>query len=95
MTQKRILRAKARTVVRERELKLRDACRLYWADADDPKIVGLVGELTQDDPDETAVELFGMVNRLIHEATDLTGETPDAVLVRLQRDEAAGRRSRT
>jgi succinate dehydrogenase flavin-adding protein (antitoxin of CptAB toxin-antitoxin module) len=85
MTQKRILRAKARGAARERDLLLRDAFRAYWADIDDPDVVNLVSQLTQDDPDLTALTLFGMVNRLIDEVTEVSGETREVVLARLQR----------
>jgi hypothetical protein len=86
MTQKRILRALARKVVRERELRMRDAFRLYWVDVDDPDVDTLLGGLTQEDPDGTALQLFGMVNRLIDEVTETTGESRDTVLARLQRE---------
>ncbi len=86
MTQKRILRANARKVVRERELLLRDAFRLSWADIDDPEVVNVLGQLAEGSPDGTAVELFGMVNRLIDEVAETTGESRETVLARLQRD---------
>lgn len=86
MTQKRILRANARKVVRERELLLRDAFRLSWADIDDPEVVNVLGQLAEGHPDGTAVELFGMVNRLINEVAESTGESRETVLARLQRD---------
>jgi len=85
MTQKRILRAQARQVTRERELRLRDAFRLYWADIDDPDVATLIAELAEESPDETARTLFTMVNRLIDEVTESTGESRDTVLGRLQR----------
>lgn len=86
MTQKRILRANARKVVRERELLLRDAFRAYAADVDDPAAVDIIGQLAQDDPDETAVQLFAMVNRLMDEVMVATGDSREAILTRLQRD---------
>ena len=85
MTQKRILRANARNTARERDLLLRDAFRAYWADLDDPAAVNLVSQLAQEEPDEIALQLFGMLNRLIDEVTEATGETRDVVLARLQR----------
>jgi len=85
MTQKRILRAKARGAARERDLLLRDAFRTYWADLDDPEVANLVSQLAKDDPDQTALELFGMVNRLIDEVSEASGETREIVLARLQR----------
>ncbi len=86
MTQKRILRAKARDAARERDLLLRDAFRAYWADIDDPDVANLVSQLVQEDPDVTALQLFGMVNRLIDEVTEVSGESREVVLTRLQRD---------
>jgi hypothetical protein len=86
MTQKRILRAKARNAVRERDLRLRDAFRLYWADVDDPDVANLLGELAHEEPDGTARQLFAMLNRLIDEVTETTGESRDTVLARLQRE---------
>lgn len=86
MTQKRILRAKTRSVARERDLLLRDAFRTYWADIDDPDTANLISQLIQDDPDPTALQLFGMVNRLIDEVTEVSGESREVVLARLQRE---------
>lgn len=85
MTQKRILRANARKVVRERELLLRDAFRAYAADIDDPTAVNLISQLAQDDADDTAVQLFGMVNRLLDEVVDATGDSRESILTRVQR----------
>ncbi len=86
MTQKRILRAKARGAARERDLLLRDAFRTYWADIDDPDAPDLIAKLAQDDPDLTALQLFAMVNRLIDEVTEISGESREVVLARLQRE---------
>lgn len=85
MTQKRILRANTRKVARERDLLLRDAFRLSWADPDDPEITDLLSQLIAGDSAETTQELFEMVNRLLDEVTETTGETRDAALGRIQR----------
>lgn len=85
MTQKRILRATTKAVARERDLMLRDAFRAYWAELDDPKVADLLSQLAQGDPDETARELFGMVNRLLDEVIETTGETRENAYARLQR----------
>ncbi|MCX6397946.1 MAG: hypothetical protein NTV23_15770 [Propionibacteriales bacterium] len=85
MTQKRIVRAQARGAARERDLLLRDAFRAAWADNDDA-VADLLGQLVERDPDLTADQLFGMVTTLLEEVTDLSGETREAVLARLQRD---------
>lgn len=84
MTQKRILRAKARTVARERDLLMRDAFRAYWADIDDPDAVNIVSRLAQDQPDDTALKLFGMVNQLIDQVAEQSGDTREVVLSRLE-----------
>jgi len=86
MTQKRILRANARSAARERDLLIRDAFRASWADPDSPETEKLLVGLAADDPDLTAHQLFGMVNRLIDEITEVTAETRDAVFARAQRD---------
>lgn len=86
MTQKRILRAKARGTARERDLLLRDAFRASWADIDNPDTVNVISQLVQADPDLTALQLFAMVNRSIEEILEVTGESRDVVLARLQRD---------
>ena len=85
MTQKRILRAITRNAARERDLLLRDAFRAYWADLDDPEVLELLGRLADDDADGTASLLFGMVNRLIDEVVESTGESREVVFARLQR----------
>lgn len=85
MTQKRILRAITRNAARERDLLLRDAFRAYWTDLDDPEVLELLGKLADDDADGTASLLFGMVNRLIDEVVEATGESREVVFARLQR----------
>jgi hypothetical protein len=84
MTQKRILRANAPKVTRERGQKLRDAVKRYAADPDAAET--LVIELAQDDANETALGLFEMANRLIDEVAELTGESRDAIYARVQPD---------
>ena len=86
MTQKRILRANARNAIRERGLSLREAFRAHGADIDDPDAVNLITELAQDAPDQTALTLFGMANRLIDEVAELTGESRATVYARVQPD---------
>lgn len=85
MTQKRILRATTKAVARERDLMLRDAFRAYWADLDDPKVADYLSQLAEGDRDETALELFGMVNRLLDEVIEISGETRENAYARLQR----------
>ena len=85
MTQKRILRAITRNAARERDLLLRDAFRAYWTDLDDPEVLELLGKLADDDADGTASLLFGMVNQLIDEVVEATGESREVVFARLQR----------
>lgn len=85
MTQKRILRANTKKVARERDLLLRDAFRLFWVDLDDPEVENLLSELVTGDPTQTTRELFEMVNKLLDEVVETTGETRDAALARLQR----------
>jgi hypothetical protein len=86
MTQKRILRANARNATRERGLTLREAFRAHGADIDDPAAANLILELTQDDPEQTALTLFEMASRLIDEVAELSGEVRDTVYARVQPD---------
>jgi hypothetical protein len=85
MTQKRILRATMRQVARERDLLVRDAFRLYSADVDDPEVAALLSKLAEQDPDDTAQELFAIANWLIDDLAESTGATRDEVLARLHR----------
>lgn len=86
MTQKRILRANARNAIREQGLALREAFRASGADIDDPNAVNLITELARKAPDQTALSLFGMANRLIEEVAELTGESRETVYARVQPD---------
>lgn len=85
MTQKRILRAHARKLALERDRTTRDAFARYATDPDDPDVQHLVDQLVEDDPSETARELFSIAARLLHEVADATGASPEQVLARVSR----------
>lgn len=85
MTQKRILRATMRKVVRERDLRIRDTFGLYAEDPDDPKLAELIAELVDDDPGATALAYFDIANRLLAQLAEATGSTPDEALTRAMR----------
>lgn len=85
MTQKRILRANARKVVRERELRVADAFRLHDKDVDDPAITELLDELATEDPADTAQALFDIANRLIDQLAEETGAKRSDLVARLRR----------
>jgi hypothetical protein len=85
MTQKRILRANSRKVVRERDLRIRDVFAMYAKDPDDPDISNIISELAHDDPNETALAFFEIANRLVSELSEVTGSTPNEVLDRALR----------
>lgn len=85
MTQKRILRANARKLALQRDRMTRDAFAKYAADPDDPDVQNLIDQLVEDDPSETARELFAIAARLLHEVADATGSSPDHVLARISR----------
>jgi hypothetical protein len=85
MTQKRILRANAKKVVRERDLIVGDVFRMYLKDPDDPEISDLIDQLVEDDPSATAVAFFDIANSLITELAEVTGSAPNEVLSRTLR----------
>ncbi|WP_309646796.1 hypothetical protein [Nocardioides sp.] len=85
MTQKRILRANARKLALQRDRTTRDAFATYGVDPDDPAVQELIDQLVEDDPAETAAELFRIAAQLLHEVADATGCSPDQVLARISR----------
>ena len=85
MTQKRILRANARKLALQRDRTTREAFESYAADPDDPAVQELLERLVEDDPAETAAELFRIAAQLLHEVADATGATPAQVLTRVSR----------
>lgn len=85
MTQKRILRANAPKVVRERGLVVRDVFRMYAKDPDDPAIATVISELVEGDPTATATAFFDIANQLVIELSDATGSKPEDVVNRVVR----------
>lgn len=85
MTQKRILRAAARRATRDRDTMMREAFRLYAADIDDPDVVNVLSALATENPDMTALQLFGLANRAIDELVEASGSERAEVVARLLR----------
>lgn len=85
MTQKRILRAHARKLALQRDRMTREAFEAYDADPDDPQVRELLAALVEDDPAETAAELFRVAALLLHEVADATGVPAAQVLTRVSR----------
>lgn len=85
MTQKRILRANARKVVRERELIVGDVFRMHAKDPDDPDVPNLINQLVEDDAETTALVFFGIAAQLVGELAEATGRAPAEILNRIPR----------